>query len=314
MYKIGAYVEALVAGMVEPGVYASERWGGYVLIAADATTVERPGAKGTTARVHYALHLSDLHPRFVRVTDEKVGETARNFDAAPGELWILDRGYSNPPSVLAIVERGADIAVRFNRHTLSVYDARGARIDVPKLLRRTRRRGRAQHEEVRVRTTDGREARAQLCWVRLPKREAEKARAKAARGGEKSAVELDVAEYVVVLCTAPTSRLSAEQVMELYRARWQVELEFKRDKSIGQLDTLPNLIPQTIHAWICAKILLGLIARRLSSQSVAIPPSGLATAILPVVELPARPCRRALVRDATGMEPHSQRASVPQVA
>jgi hypothetical protein len=63
MCKIGAYLEALVARMVEPGRYASEAWGGYVLIAADATTVVRPGAKGTTARLHYALHLSDLRPR-----------------------------------------------------------------------------------------------------------------------------------------------------------------------------------------------------------------------------------------------------------
>jgi hypothetical protein len=39
---------------VEKGVYASEKWGGYELIVADASTVERPGAKGTTARLHYA--------------------------------------------------------------------------------------------------------------------------------------------------------------------------------------------------------------------------------------------------------------------
>jgi hypothetical protein len=41
MCKIGSYLEALVARMVEPGRYASEAWGGYVLIAADATTVTR---------------------------------------------------------------------------------------------------------------------------------------------------------------------------------------------------------------------------------------------------------------------------------
>jgi hypothetical protein len=127
MCKIGSYLEALVARMVEPGRYASEAWGGYVLIAADATTVARPGAKGTTARLHYALHLSNLRPRLVRITDEKVGETARNFDAVPGELWIVDRGYSNPPSVLHVVERGAAILVRVNRHSVPLYDTRGQR-------------------------------------------------------------------------------------------------------------------------------------------------------------------------------------------
>ena len=313
MFKIGAYLEALVARMVEPGRYASENWGGYVLIAGDATTVTRPGAKATTARLHYALHLSDLRPRFVRITDEKVGETTRNFDAAPGELWILDRGYSNPPSVLEVVGRGADILVRCNRHSLPLYDAAGTRIDVLHLLSDTKQRGRAYGKTVHVRASDGRKAQAQLCWIWLPRAAAEKARAKANREGEHDPKELDAAEFVVLLCTAPASRLTAQQVVELYRARWQVELDFKRDKSIGQLDQLPSLIPQTIHAWLCAKVLLGLIARRLASQPVAIPPSGLAFAILPPVELanpPVRRRRRALVCDAVRVEPPARCSSV----
>jgi len=315
MYTIGPYLEALVARMVEPGRYASDAWGGYVLIAADATTVVRPGAKGTTARFHYALNLSDLRPRCVRITDEKVGETARNFDAAPGELWILDRGYSNPPSVLHVVEQGADILVRVNRHSLPLYDSRGQRVSVCELLSTTRRRGRAHHKAVRVVAADGREARAQLCWLWLPKADAERARERATRDGEKDAAELETAEYIVVLTTAPGTRLCAEQAIELYRVRWQIELDFKRDKSIGQLDGLPNFLPKTIHAWLCAKVLLGLIARRLASQPVAVPPCGLADAILPSVrtsDAPARARRRALVCDADGVECPSRRPSAHQ--
>lgn len=317
MLKIGPYLEALVARLVAPEGFASEQWGGYVLIAADATTIERPGAKGTTARLHYALHLSDLRPRFVLITDEKVGETARNFDTAPGELWIVDRGYSNPPSVLDVVERGSDLLVRVNRHSLPLYDTQGNRIDVLGLLAATPKRGRAQHKAVHVRTTDGRQASAQLCWLWLPKSEAEKARAKAARDGEHDPAELDATEFVVLLCTAPRSRLSADQVVELYRARWQVELDFKRDKSIGQLDKLPSLLPKTIHAWICGNVLLGLIARRLASTAAAIPPSGLSVAIIPAAEPLARPVRgrgRALVRDAVGVESPPQRPSAHEAA
>ena len=311
MFKIGPYLEALIVRMVEPGRYAAENWGGYVLIAADATTVERPGAKGTTARIHYALHLSDLRPRFVRVTDDTIGEKMRNFDVKHNELWIVDRGYSNPPSVLDVVERGADILVRVNRHSLPMYDARGRRVDVPLLLVTTRKRGHAQNKAVTVKTTDGRKTTARLCWLWLPKPEAEKARARAMRDGEKHPAELDATEYVILLTTATRARLREEQIIDLYRARWQVELDFKRDKSIGQLDTLPSLIPQTIHAWLCAKVLLGLIARRLASRPVAIPPSGLANVILPAIEAnpgPARRRRRALVRNATGVESPARRA------
>jgi hypothetical protein len=311
MFKIGAYLEALVARMVEPGRYALKSWGGYVLIAGDATTVERPGAKGTTARIHYALHLSDLRPRFVRITDETVGETARHFDAAPNELWILDRGYSNPPSVFALVERKADILVRLNRPSMCLVDGRGDRIDVRKFLTLTRKRGRAYNKSVLVRSADGRTTPARVCWTWLPKPDADKARARAARDGVKDPVDLELAEFIVVLTTAPKRRLSAKQVLALYRARWQVELDFKRDKSLGQLDTLPSLLPQTIHAWLCAKVLLGLVARRLASQSVAIPPCGLGDAILPKGKTihRTRARRRTLVRHPTGLATHAFRAS-----
>jgi hypothetical protein len=69
---------------------------------------------GTTARVHCALRLVDLSLRVVLVSGDKVGEALRNFDPDPGEFWIVDRGYSNPPSVLRAVDRGSDILVRLN--------------------------------------------------------------------------------------------------------------------------------------------------------------------------------------------------------
>ncbi len=316
MRKIGGYLEALVARMVESGAYASSQWGGYVLVVADATTVERPGATGTTARIHYGLHLSDLRPRAIRITDASVGETMRNFDPEPGELWIVDRGYANPPSVEAVLDRGADLLVRYNASSLPVFDVHGTRIDVSRLISRTTRRGRAKGRKVYVRTREGRVLPVRLCWMRLSTSDAAKARARAKRDGA-NAAEVDAAEYIVVLTTVLRSGLGDDQIIALYRARWQVELDFKRDKSIGQLDTLPSELPETIHAWLCAKVLLGLIARRLASQKVAVPPSGLADIILPQGDSEAqggRPRRRALVRDATHLGHHPRSSTASQAA
>jgi Transposase DDE domain len=316
MRKVGRYLEALVGRMVEPGTYASDRWGGYVLVVADATTVERPGATGTTARVHYGMHLCDLRPRFIRVTDASVGETMRNYDPDPGELWIVDRGYSNPPSVQFVVDRRSDLLVRYNAASLPVFDVHGRRIDTRTEVSRTTRRGRAKGRKVYVRTRDERLFAVRLCWMRLSASDAAKARARAKRDGA-DASEVEAAEYIVVLTTVPRSRLDDNSIIALYRARWQVELDFKRDKSVGQLDTLPSELPETIHSWLCAKILLGLIARRLASQDVGVPPSGLADLILPRVnnEAPhAGRRRRALVRDAVGLDRSAKRASACQAA
>jgi len=138
MKKIGAYLVALLSRMVATAAFGPERWHGFDLIAGDATTVQRPGSKGTTARVHYALRLADLTPRHIEVTDEHGGETARRFRAEPGELWLLDRGYSNPAGVASIHERGAHLIVRVNRGTLPLYNARGKLIDIMTQLRDTR--------------------------------------------------------------------------------------------------------------------------------------------------------------------------------
>src|SRR5208283_1473151 len=99
--RIGPYLAELVARMVtgQHAAFAPEHCGGYELVAVDATCVQRPGAKGTTARIHRALRLADLRVIHAEVTDHKGGETFRRFVPEPNQLWIGDRGYANPPGV-----------------------------------------------------------------------------------------------------------------------------------------------------------------------------------------------------------------------
>lgn len=272
MKKIGPYLAILVSRMVDGAAFAPEKWAALDVIVGDATTVQRPGSKGTTARVHYALRLADLSTRHIEVTDETGGETARRFRAEPGELWLLDRCYSNPAGVDAIRDRSAHIVVRYNRGTLPVYDDPGKRIDVMALLRSTT--GRAQAHERRAFVHFGnKRIVGRLCWLRLPEDKAAEARERVVRemGADCDAETLDAAEFVVVFTTVQ-HELSAAQVLDLYRARWQVELDFKRAKSIRDLDCLPNFLPETIYSWICAKLLLQLIAMRIASRPAAVSP------------------------------------------
>jgi hypothetical protein len=281
MKKIGAYLVVLLSRMVATAAFAPERWHGFELIAGDATTVQRPGSKGTTARVHYALRLADLTPRHIEVTDEHGGETARRFRAEPGELWLLDRGYSNPPGVASIHDRGAHIIVRVNRGTLPLYDTRGKLIDIMAQLRGTD--AREQVKQCRAFVHEGeRQIPGRLCWIRLPEDKAAQARERARREAEGpcDTETLFAAEFVLVFTTV-LHGLSASQILTAYRARWQVELDFKRSKSIRELDRLPNFLPETIHSWICAKLLLQAVAVRMASPTAAFPPGGVGIAILP---------------------------------
>ena len=317
--KLGPYLTALLAQMVPTASFAPEKWGGFHVIGGDATTVQRPGSKGTTARVHYALRLADLTPRHIEVTDAHGGETARRFRAERGELWLLDRGYANPAGVAAIRTPGAHIIVRHNRGSLPLYDKRGKRLDVAALLRGTTGREIARQRRAFVHFGDERIA-GRVCWLRIPEDKVAQARQRATREADGVCDDetLYTAEFVVVFTTV-LQELTAAQVLELYRARWQIELEFKRSKSIRELDRLPNFLPATIHSWICAKLLLQLIATRIASPSEAFPPGEVCFALLGKPEAcegahptPRPRDRRAVVRRKVGVAPRVRRASADQ--
>lgn len=285
MKKLGPYLAELLGRLVgdSHAMFAPERWAGYEIVGTDATCVQRPGSKGTTARVHRALRLTDLRVVGVKVTDEKGGETFRRFDAEPGQLWIGDRGYANPPGVAWVKGRGAQVLVRYNRGSLPLYDASGRELDVLGKLAKLRKPGWFRQWQAFVHPAQGERIQGRLCAVRLPADKAQQARERLCReqGADVTAESLAMADFVVVFSTVPSHELHCTQILELYRLRWQIELDFKRDKSTTGLDRLPNYLPCTIESWIYAKLLLHQIVRKLADSGSAFPPSALADAIGP---------------------------------
>lgn len=273
MRTVGPWLAEMAAQMIgAPELFDAARWAGFRIFCTDATTGTRPGAMGTTFRVHYRVHAQTLRPQQALFTDASGGETLRNFAIAPGDLDLVDRAYCTPPSVSHAVTHLADLIVRFNRGTMPVLDARtGTVIDAQAwvLSRRTREvvRSRAVRVACEAVTVFGR-----LIAMRLPQKAANKARQRLRKekGANVSEQDLLWSEYLVVFTTVPASVLPDEAVLALFRLRWQVELHIKRDKSLGGLDRLPNLRSDTIEGWVSAKLLLGALARRLVDE--AFPP------------------------------------------
>jgi hypothetical protein len=277
MRKMGAFLAPLLAGLVGGAKrFAAELWAGYEILIVDATSVARPGSAGTTARVHYALRLTDLQPVLIDVTDDKGGETFRRFAAIArrGQLWIGDRGYTNPPGIAAITATGADVLVRHNRWSLPLYDVDGEPLDVRRKLERLTKPCRPREWAAWVQPQGAARIRGRLCAVRLPPDKAEEARARLRRehDGDVSAEMFEIAAFVILFTTVVKERLSLDRILELYTLRWQVELKIKRDKSIAGLDQLPNYRDDTIRSWILAKMLLTEIALKVSTPEVHIPP------------------------------------------
>lgn len=309
MVRAAGYLHALVQAMAEmPSDVSPEKWAGYDVSLVDATGISRPGSVNGDARIHTRMRLSNLEYREVIATGLEGGETLCRFAPEPGELVVGDRGYCNARGVAHIVDRGADVLVRFNRTSMPLTLADGKTpLELIPLLRSIssesvhERPVYAQHKERK--DAEPRLIAGRLCMMRLPPNKAEQARKRARDeyGAGVTADTLEAAGYVVVFTTAPVHRLSATQCIELYRLRWQIELLFKRWKSLCGFDRMPNYRPDTILSWLYAKTLAALLLDRLASRQSEVsppiePPSQTAPLRAPALEDPPRALAALRVR------------------
>lgn len=120
------------------------------------------------------------------------------------------------------------------------------------------------------------EADGRLIATRLPEDKIADAERRVVESQGRNVTEetIEMAAYVLLFTTVPKERLSAEQCLEAYRNRWQIELLFKRWKSLCGFDRLPNARTDTIESWLSAKILLGLLVDRMAAAApVLFPPA-----------------------------------------
>jgi hypothetical protein len=243
--------------------------GPYRLRLVDASAISEPGSTGSDWRIHYAVELGALQCDFIKVTDVTEGETFKHFPVHKGDLLIADRIYANRAGIEHVVDHEGDVLVRTTLTNLPLETE--SRRPFP-LLRRL--------ETLRVG-----EIGQWPCWIRRKRREAERiaaricavkrsrvataiARKKLLQRASKKGQQLrpdtlKAAAYVFVLTTVPSDCLGPAPLLEVYRGRWQVELVFKRLKSILLLSHLPKRDPQGARAWLHGKILVAFLVEAL---------------------------------------------------
>jgi Transposase DDE domain len=304
MRRASPYLQCLVERMVTwTGEAKPELWAGYTMTLVDGTTICGPGAIGPDARIHTKLRAADVAVLEAMVTDVTGGETLKRFAFEPNELVIGDRVYCNPPGISHVLENGADVLLRYNRGSLPLaYQEQP--LDVLARVRMLRGEDAVLDLPVTFEHDDERMS-GRLIATRLPADEVEKARKRLRKeqGASLTKESLEAAAYVMLFTTIPRERMSASRCLEAYRLRWQIELQFKRWKSLCGFDRLPNYRDDTIVAWLYAKVLLGILLDRMTSiRGELSPPVQLALVDRP----PRRPRRRRVPAPdgATTVEAH----------
>jgi hypothetical protein len=248
------------------------------LRAVDATSVSEPGSTGTDWKVHYAVNLADLQCDFFQLTDiREGGETFRRVPVLAGDIMMGDRVYATPPGVSHVVNAGGDVIVRLNRGALPLYPGKGKRLDLLPRLRLLPRKS-AREYATQVQNTNGNWIRGRLIALRQSAEVTRWARKRMERRAQRSrltvsAEALEFAEYFMVWTTLPKT-VTMAQVLEYYRLRWQIELVFKRMKSILGLGHLPKKDPISSQAWLEGKLFVGLLIERMIQAAEAFFPWG----------------------------------------
>ena len=81
--------------------------------------------------------------------------------------------------------------------------------------------------------------------------------------------------------TTVAKTVTSSQILDLYRLRWQIELVFKRMKSILGLGHRPKTDPLSAQAWLQGKIFVGLLIEHMLQTTKPISPWGYSLAATP---------------------------------
>jgi hypothetical protein len=275
----GAWFEWMANGLRQqwlPAFPVGAAWAGRKIRLIDGTMVSEPGDTGSQWRLHYSIGLPALNCEEVIVTTPREGETLKRFAVHKGEILIGDRGYAHAGGIAHVVAAKADVIIRINLVTLPLYGTDAHRWPV---LRHVQSLGVGQCGDWPVRIkSDQRWIAGRLCAVRKSVAATRKARARVTResqrGGHRTQpATLAAAEYVLVFTTLPADCPSST-VMELYRGRWQIELAFKRLKSLVQLGHLKKHDEIAARAWLQGKLLVAFLADALLVTAERISPWG----------------------------------------
>jgi Transposase DDE domain len=257
-------------------------WHGRVLRVSDGTSLSKQASKGTDWRVHGVYDLGRGGFTHLEVTDSHGGEALDRGKPVAGEIRIADRGYANAQAwqrFLQARDERTDFIVRMRWNTINLVDDASEPFDLVTWLRT-----RSTESETHAITAWARSGKHQtpikirLIARRKPPEVVEAEHKRMRQHASRKQHEIDprsliAAEYVV-LATSLEEEFQAEEVLAVYRLRWQIELAFKRLKSLLHIDKLRTKTKAGTRCWLYAHLIVALLGDDLSQDFLESFPSG----------------------------------------
>lgn len=231
----------------------------------DATVITGPGSQGTDWRVHVQVDPTTGTLSAVEVTDAHGGEGYGRFTTEAGEIIIGDRCYARARGIADVHQTGARVVVRVTPQAIRLCDREHRVLKLLGMAGAVPQVG-AREWEVILPVPPDDAPKGKGAWSISKAKEWIPARIVASRTQK--------GDVIWLLTTLAQEVLPGIQVLRLYRLRWQVELAFKRLKSLLHVDTLPTRQGPTAKSWLLARLLAAALAQRLAQPAGPLSPWG----------------------------------------
>jgi len=241
----------------------------YAIMALDASQVKEKGRSGRVYTLHYAIELLKMSAATYKITTDKIGESLINFNIGKNWLVLADRAYGSLVSIEHCLKSCANFILRLKYGAFKLYNEDGSELDLLEKLR-SATSDVAVDIEVYVKLAKLKFTKLRICATKIPDDKAEKVERKFKRNDSKrqrktSNQALFMSQYVVLITALPYS-ISADDIVALYRLRWQVEIYFKRLKSIIDFGNVPLRRQDNVIAWLNGKLMISLFIEQMISE------------------------------------------------
>jgi hypothetical protein len=260
-------------------------WAGRCLHIADGSSLSQPGSKGTDWRLHAVYDLSQGRFSHVEVTDQRGAESLLRCAPVAGEVLIADRGYAKAKELRACLDLSGphtrDFIVRVGWKALALRNPEGNPFNLIAYMQTLAADTGPRECAVQAVVGPARQPSLlplRLIVVPLPTDKAEINRKKLKRTASKHQDTLDprslIAAGFLVLVTSLPAEIPASEIAAVYRLRWQVELAFKRLKSLLHIDRLPTRTTDGSLSWLYPHLILLLLTEDICQDFLESSPCG----------------------------------------
>ncbi|TVR11651.1 MAG: IS4/IS5 family transposase [Planctomycetota bacterium] len=249
------------------------------MLAVDASAISEPGSTGTDWYVHYGIDLRTLQCAHFELSDYQSGERLDRYPLKEGDICIADRMYGSVKSAAYAMGKGADLIVRVKSKGLNFWDNDGEKIDCQRRFASLSQPGDIGSWPASIGAAAPHRFPGRLVCIRKNMAATEATRQKIHRIAARkqktvSQAALNMAPYFFVWTTLDQCSADNATVLHWYRLRWQVELAFKRLKSLMNLGHLPKKDPDTAQAWLQGKLFASLLLERIHAEAESFSPWG----------------------------------------